>query len=130
MTGQIVYAGYAIPEGRVVRDFAVYIEADRIVATGTRAEHSRQYPQADVFGGDDLIMLPGFVNAHDHGRSIGTQSLGVRDSFLEVWLNNLGRLPTLPPYLAAAWEGLQLVKSGVTSTAHSHNPSSWETQFE
>ncbi|MEO0561623.1 MAG: amidohydrolase family protein, partial [Chloroflexota bacterium] len=87
-------------------------------------------PQAESFGGDSLLMLPGFVNAHDHGRAIGTQSLGVDDSFLEVWLNSLGRLPSLPPYLAAAWEGLQLIKSGVTSTAHSHNPSSWETQFE
>ncbi|MEM6530379.1 MAG: amidohydrolase family protein, partial [Chloroflexota bacterium] len=130
MTGQIVYAGYAIPDGAAVRDFAVYIEADHIVVTGTRAELTRQYPDVPVFGGDDLIMMPGFVNAHDHGRSIGTQSLGVPDSFLEVWLNDLGRLPALPSYLAAAWEGLQLVKSGVTGTAHSHNPSSWETQFE
>lgn len=130
MTGQIVYAGYAITGGAVVRDFAVYVAGGVIQAADNRANLSEQYPNADVFGGDHLIMLPGFINAHDHGRAIGTQSLRVPDSFLEVWLRSLGRLPSLPPYLAAAWEGLQLVKSGVTSAAHSHNPRSWETQFE
>lgn len=130
MTGQIIYAGYAIPMGSVVRDFAVYVEGGIIQATGSRAQLTERYPSVKQFGGDHFIMTPGFVNAHDHGRAIGTQSLGIPDSFLEVWLRSLGRLPSLPPYLAAAWEGLQLVKSGVTSVAHSHNPSAWETQFE
>jgi 5-methylthioadenosine/S-adenosylhomocysteine deaminase len=131
MTGQIVYAKYMIPAGAVAsRENAVYIEGDRIIDVASREFLAEKYPDAEQFGGDHLIMLPGFVNAHDHGRAIGTQSLGIPDSILEVWLQSLGNAPTLPPYLAAAWEGLQLIKSGVTSTAHSHNPRSWETQFE
>jgi len=130
MTGQIVYAGYGVLAGRVVRDFAVYVENDRIATVGSLLELTTKYPDTPRVGGDHLIMLPGFINAHDHGRAIGTQSLGLTDSFLEVWLHSLGSLPSLPPYLAAAWEGLQLIKSGVTSTAHSHNPHTWETQFD
>lgn len=130
MNGQIIYAGYALPSGHVVRDFAVYVKQDRIVTTGTRAQLTEKYPDAPEVGGDHYLMSPGFVNAHDHGRALGTESLGVPDSFLEVWLNSLGQLPSLSPYLAAAWEGLQLIQSGVTSTAHSHNPRSWATQFD
>jgi cytosine/adenosine deaminase-related metal-dependent hydrolase len=126
----IVYAGMALLDGVCVPDFAVCVRDGLIVATGSRQQIEAQHPNDERFGGDDLLMLPGFVNAHDHGRAIGTQALGIPDGFLEVWLSRLGSLPPISPELAAAWEGLQLIRSGVTSTAHSHNPQSWQSQFD
>ena len=56
---------------------------------------------------------------------MGTLALGIPDNFLELWLGQLAHLPSIPPYLAALYSGLQLLGSGVTAVAHSHNPGSW-----
>ena len=84
-----------------------------------------RYPAAERVGGEEYILLPAFTNAHDHGRAIGTLALGIPDNFLELWLSDLGRMPGIPPYLAALHSGLQMLQSGVTAVAHSHNPVSW-----
>ncbi|MDX2136804.1 MAG: amidohydrolase family protein [Chloroflexota bacterium] len=123
----LIHAAYAIhADGSVQPDFALVIEGERIVATGSYRDLAAQYPDAEQVGGAGYLMLPGMINAHDHGRAFGTASLGVADDILECWLPSLGALPGIPPELAAAWEGVQLLKSGVTATAHSHNPATWE----
>lgn len=124
---QIIYAGLALPlPGKVQTDYAVAVENGRIVAAGDRATLFAQYPDAERFGGREYLLMPGFINAHDHGRAIGSASLGIRDDILECWLPMLGAQPHIPPYHAAAYDGIQQLKSGITGTAHSHNPATWE----
>ncbi|MDZ4763404.1 MAG: amidohydrolase family protein [Chloroflexota bacterium] len=130
---QIVWGGYGILcwlYQDVRQNTAVYIDGTRILDNGTRDELRAKYPDAEVFGSDDLFLMPAFVNAHDHGRCIGSLSLGVPDTFLESWLPLLALQPALPKDVAAAYEGIQLLKSGVTATAHSHNPNAWATLAE
>jgi cytosine/adenosine deaminase-related metal-dependent hydrolase len=105
----------------------VLVEGNRIAAVGPRAELAARFPQAEQVGDANMLLLPAFVNAHDHGRAIGTAQFGVADDLLEIWLMGLGVQPALDPYLAAAYDGLRLLQSGVTTVAHSHNPRSWET---
>lgn len=126
----IVYAGLGLVESSIRHDVALLVENARIVECGTRAALVGSHPHVPVFGSDDCLLLPGFVNSHDHGRALGTVALGLPDDMLEVWLAGLGTLPRIPPRLAAEYEGLQLIRSGVTSVAHSHNPASFETMFE
>ena len=126
----IVHAGLALVDGSFRRDVALLIEGARISERGTRQSLEAKYPAAPVFGSENLLMLPGFINSHDHGRALGTVSLGVPDDMLEVWLLGLGTLPFISPRLAAEFEGLQLIRSGVTSVAHSHNPANIDTMFE
>ncbi|MCS6835431.1 MAG: amidohydrolase family protein [Anaerolineae bacterium] len=126
----IVWAGVALVDGAAIADFAVCVRDGLIVAAGPRHQIEAQYPNDERSGGSELLMLPGLVNAHDHGRALGTQSLGISDTFLELWLRRLESEPLLSPELAAAWEGLQLIRSGVTATAHSHNPQTWQSQFD
>lgn len=130
MAGQIVWGEWACLDGALQRNAGVFVENSTITAAGAHADLVRRYPQASVIGGEGYFLLPGLINSHDHGRALGTVSLGVPDSFLEVWLTYLARLPGLPPRLAAAYEGLQLIRSGVTATAHSHNPASFEAMFD
>lgn len=130
MTGQIIWAEWAYIDGTFQRDTGVYVDGDEIVAVGLYVTLLEQYPDATTVGGDGFILMPGFINSHDHGRALGTASLGTPDSFLEVWLLSLGTIPRLPPRLAAAYEGIQLIHSGVTATAHSHNPASFDVMFE
>ena len=121
----IIHGRYALRDGVAVEDLAICVDEEYIVDTGTLSELVARYPEADRVGGDNYILAPAFTNAHDHGRALGTLALGVPDSFLEVWLSYLGNLPSIPPYLAALYSGLQLLQSGVTAVAHSHNPNSW-----
>lgn len=130
MAGLIIWGKWAFIDGEFQRDAAVYVVDSSIQETGQRRVLVEKYPDAAVFGGDDLLMLPGLINSHDHGRALGTVSLGIPDAILEVWLDNLGILPRLSPQLAAQYEGLQLISSGVTAVAHSHNPASDESMFE
>ncbi|MDE2852809.1 MAG: amidohydrolase family protein [Chloroflexota bacterium] len=121
----IVHARYALRAGAPAEDLALCVDGDFIIDAGTLAELVARYPAADRIGGDEFALLPAFTNAHDHGRALGTLALGVPDNFLEVWLGRLAALPSIPPYLAALYSGLQLLQSGVTAVAHSHNPSDW-----
>ena len=121
---ELIWAGYALPDASAAprSDFAVYVEGNRIVATGSLSDLKARYPAAHLVGGANLILLPAMVNSHDHGRGLGTVPLGVPDDLLEVWLLGLRVQPPLDPYLAAAYDGLRLLRSGVALTAHSHNP--------
>ena len=121
----IIHTPFALRRGLPVDDLALCVDGEYIVDAGTLAELVALYPQAERVGGNDYVLAPGFTNAHDHGRALGTLALGVPDSFLETWLSQLARLPSIPPYLAALYSGLQLLQSGVTAVAHSHNPISW-----
>ncbi len=130
MSGQIVWAQWAYLDGSFQPDSGVYVEESTIVEVGSYDSLKQRYPNASVVGGTDYLMLPGLINSHDHGRALGTVSLGVPDSFLEVWLTSLGSVPRLSPRLTATYEGIQLIRSGVTGVAHSHNPASYDVMFD
>ena len=121
----IIHARYTFRGGVPAEDCAIAVAGESIVDAGTLSELVQRYPAAELVGGADFILLPAFTNAHDHGRALGALALGVPDHFLELWLGHLARLPSIPPYLAALYSGLQLLGSGVTAVAHSHNPASW-----
>ncbi|MYD10991.1 MAG: amidohydrolase family protein [Chloroflexi bacterium] len=121
----IIHGRYTLRDGVALEDLAICVDGEYIVDAGALSELVARYPDADRVGGDNYILAPAFTNAHDHGRALGTLALGAPDSFLEVWLSYLGHLPSIPPYLAAMYSGLQLLQSGVTAVAHSHNPNSW-----
>lgn len=50
---------------------------------------------------DDVLALPPFVNAHDHGRAVRVSSIGGGGKPLETWLNYLALFPSVDPYLAS-----------------------------
>jgi 5-methylthioadenosine/S-adenosylhomocysteine deaminase len=51
---------------RVIRDGAVAIKDDKIVAVGKSAELRRTYAAARVYDATNTCVTPGFVNAHVH----------------------------------------------------------------
>jgi 5-methylthioadenosine/S-adenosylhomocysteine deaminase len=118
----IISAGMALPvaNGPVQPHFAVVVEGQRITNTGSLDALCALYPGAEIVGGDEFLLLPAFVNAHDHGRGLGTLPLGVPDDLLEIWLPGLFSQPATDPYQIARLEGLLLLRSGVGTTAHSH----------
>ena len=124
---QLIWAGIALTgvERSPQSNFGVCVEGERLIATGERDQLRSRYPDAQIVGGSHLLLAPAMVNSHDHGRGLGTASLGVPDDLLEIWLLRLSSLPAIDPYLAAAYDGLRLLRSGVGTVAHSHNPRNW-----
>ncbi|BCX03079.1 MAG: 8-oxoguanine deaminase [Candidatus Roseilinea sp.] len=124
---KLISAAFGLPHAfaELQADFAICVDGNRIVAAGARDDLRAQYPLADHEHFDCALMLPGLVNSHDHGRGLGTASLGIPDDDLETWLLWLSAQPHIEPYLAAAYDGVRLLRAGVTATAHSHNPRDW-----
>ncbi len=126
----LIRAGYGFVDAELRRDVAVLVRGDRIAEVGSFAALRAAHPDLPVYGGEQYALLPGFVNSHDHGRAIGTLAGGSRDDVLEVWLNSLAGQPALPPRLSVRFEGVNLARAGVTATAHSHNPRTWQGMFD
>jgi 5-methylthioadenosine/S-adenosylhomocysteine deaminase len=110
----------------LLEDGAVAWRNGEIVATGPYASVREKFPDAPCKSYPNHLVMPGLVNAHDHGRGVGTLQMGVPDEPLELWINGLFALRAVDPYLAALYDGLMLLASGVTTTTHQHNPCDWQ----
>lgn len=110
---------------KVQTDTAFAVEDGKVVWKGSLADGKKQMPEAEVIQ-KDWLVLPGFIDAHDHGRAVSPTGFGVPDRSLELWLQDLWKLPALDHRTATQFDGLQLISSGVTTVLHSHNPNCWE----
>jgi 5-methylthioadenosine/S-adenosylhomocysteine deaminase len=104
-----------------VRDAAVLVRGGRIVAAGPHATVPAPDDAAEI-GGSGYWLLPGFVNAHTHGRGVGWFRLGALDDSLEPWIYALMGQPGLDPYLDTLYQNLRLIAGGATTALHSHYP--------
>jgi cytosine/adenosine deaminase-related metal-dependent hydrolase len=70
----------------------------------------------------EQLVIPGLVNAHDHGRGLRPLAVGAPDGPLEAWLWDLRRTPATDPYLTALVAFGRMALSGVTTVVHNHLP--------
>ena len=67
----IVACARAIAGGQECNGFAFAVEGDRIVATGEAAALQQRFPDAPMTRyGDEVAILPGFINGHSHAYQI------------------------------------------------------------
>ena len=102
-----------------IEDGAVCIRGDQIVAVGSFEVLRQSFESDCIVGSADHIVLPGLVNAHDHGRGPTAFQMGIPDDVLESWILDLARLPAIDPYLTTAYSSVQLIESGVTTVLNS-----------
>lgn len=111
--------------GAVAEDRAVLVRDGVVRRIGPKAELVKEAPGAQLLEDADWLMLPAFVNAHDHGRGMSPVSFGTPDQALEVWLQDLNKLPAIPHYDACFYDGVRLASAGVGTVLHSHNPNNF-----
>lgn len=104
---------------------AILIANCKVVEIGDKESLLEKYKEIPVIEGDDWLVLPAFIDAHDHGRGVSPVAFGAFDRALEMWLQDLNKLPCIPHYEACYYDGLRLVSSGVGTVLHSHNPNSF-----
>lgn len=102
-----------------IRDGAVALAGDRIVAVGPYADLVTQFPDAQVHGSAHDVVSPGFVNTHGHF-SEGLVTGIASDFTLWEWIHALIRrvsphLDREKAYLGTMLSGIQMLRSGVTT---------------
>ena len=112
----IVEAAHALTaDGSVISDVGIVIEGGKITAI----EPLAALPAGgERLGGATTMVLPGLVNAHQHGMAHGLPSLGLADGPLEPWMVTLLASPAVDPYLAARRTAAQQLRCGTTTTVH------------
>src|SRR5687768_9871248 len=82
----IVRGSFLISGDRIIERGAFYQEEGSIREVGRYDDLRNRHPGAFVLGSDDVAVVPGFVNAHQHGRGMTHFALGEPDDCLEPWL--------------------------------------------
>lgn len=122
MTKQTLIEGdivVTMNENRSVLDAgAVLVEGDTIRDVGSAERLREEYEYDEVVGGKDRLVMPGFVNAHDHLFITLTRSLGEDLSLLDWGAESV--FPTAVGtthdalYAGCQLSLLEMVKSGTT----------------
>lgn len=107
-------------DARIKKDYAIYVSKGTIQRIGPQAELTALVEKKDIVRFGRHIMLPAFINAHDHGRAISPAAFGAADGPLELWIPQLGKV-AVPIAAAALYSGLQLAAAGVGTVVHCHN---------
>jgi cytosine/adenosine deaminase-related metal-dependent hydrolase len=133
--GKLIHGGWLVRRwGEApIREGAVYEEGGRVVAVDSHEALRKRYPAAQSVGGADLVVIPGFVNAHSHGRGFTTYQMGQPDEPLEMRIIEMATRPewgggssgppvksTYDPYRDTLYGCLKQIAAGVTSSLHSH----------
>ena len=114
-----------LPEDGVIEDGAVVVEGDTIEDVGEYDALRRRAPEAQEVGSQSHIVMPGLVNAHDHGRGIAAYRVGMADDYLEPWILDFWCLHPLDVRLDTLYSAIRLLKSGVTTVLHSGYSRDW-----
>lgn len=112
------------PDG-LLMDHSLLVEGTNIAAIGPSASLRTRYPQGPgcqhiAFTGQ--VLMPGFVNAHQHGKSLSSLQLGFPDDTLELWLTRFRRRGGMDPYTVVLHAALDMAANGVTATIHANTP--------
>lgn len=107
-------------DGAVKQEYAVCVSDGKIARVGPADEIRKSAGSAQIETYGRHIMLPAFIDAHDHARGVSPAVFGAKDRALELWIPTLG-LVTVPAAEAALYDGLLLASSGVGSVVHCHN---------
>lgn len=96
------------------------MEDGRIMAVGRAEDLASRYPQARRKRFSDAVIMPGFVNAHQHGRGLSQIQMGFPDDALEPWIaRRLGRAAP-DVFLLTLLAAEEMLAHGVTSTLHAN----------
>jgi 5-methylthioadenosine/S-adenosylhomocysteine deaminase len=105
-----------------ISDGAVFQKDGEIIDVGKYDTIKARYTADEEIGSDQHMVLPGLVNAHQHGKGVSYILMGTLDDNLEPWLIKLMERKPVDQYLDTMYCIARLIESGVTTVMHSHSP--------
>ncbi len=119
----IIEGGYVLPRPRaadLLQDAAIAIADGVIVAVGDTSELRQRWPEAQIIAMPDCLVMPGLVNAHQHGRGLSQIQLGYPDDFLEPWIAGRRARGVLDGHVVTKLAAARMIANGVTTTIHAN----------
>lgn len=124
MSTKILRAGYVVTdpglrENGVLVDGAICVRDSVIIEVDSFPILHTRYPEANVIGSANLVALPGFIDAHNHGQGVTTFGLGAIDDMLEVWayyLSERAARSAEEVYWDVLLAAARQIRSGVTTS--------------
>lgn len=109
-------------EDGVIADGALVIDAGEIVAAGAWADLEPEYEHlTPLCEPESRLVVPGLINAHHHGRGLGTVAAGMPDAPLELWLPAFLQYATVDTYWNTRYAAAQMLRSGITASLQNHS---------
>lgn len=117
---RIIEAAFLVPapHEELIPGGAVAVLGGRIAAVGVASELRARFPEAVATNLPDAVLLPGLVNAHQHGRGLSQLQLGYPDDALEPWQNRRRSRGIPDSFALTRLAAAQMLANGVTSTVH------------
>jgi 5-methylthioadenosine/S-adenosylhomocysteine deaminase len=116
--GSHVFTDARLGKAGVLRDAAVYVLDDTIREVGNFKALQAKYPKARILGGADHFVLPGIIDAHQHGGGLSYLQRGTGFDFLENSLIDWAYTINLPPELNAKLVSWRHIRNGSTTLHH------------
>ena len=124
----IIKNGYIVTmdeEMRVYRDGAVVFSGERIVDVGLSEDVMRKHSDDEIIDAKGKMVLPGFVNTHNHlyqtiMRGLGDDGEGMRPKGYRWDIDLLRGLDKDACYASGAMSMVEMIRSGITCTQDSH----------
>jgi 5-methylthioadenosine/S-adenosylhomocysteine deaminase len=116
----------------ILHGAAVAVVSNRIAAVAAPPELAARWPDARVIALPDCVVMPGLVNAHQHGRGLSQIQLGYHDTFLESWIAGRRARGALDAYAVTRLAAARMVANGVTTAVHanySYGTGDYEQEF-
>ncbi len=100
----------------------VAVQGNRILDLGRREELVERNPQAITKVLRGAVLMPGLVNAHQHGRLVSSLQLGLEDDYLESFMVKSRDRLFLDPELNARLVCASFLAGGVTTAVQTNTP--------
>ena len=118
LRGKYCFTDFSADDGGMLKDSAVYIEGNKIIAVGDPVKLSEQHPEAEIIGNDHSAVMPGIIDAHSHGSGLSHVQRAIGFDFLENSLYDWSGCVVLPPELNAPLTALRHLSNGATFMHH------------
>jgi cytosine/adenosine deaminase-related metal-dependent hydrolase len=79
-----------------------------------------RWPAAEFIALPGCIVMPGLVNAHQHGRGLSQVQLGYHDDFLEAWIASRRGRGVLDAYAVTRLAAARMLTQGITAAIHAN----------
>jgi cytosine/adenosine deaminase-related metal-dependent hydrolase len=99
---------------------ALAIVEERIAQIDEPKALRERWPRAEFIALPGCIVMPGLVNAHQHGRGLSQIALGYHDDFLETWIASRRGRGVLDAYAVTRLAAARMLTNGVTATIHAN----------
>jgi 5-methylthioadenosine/S-adenosylhomocysteine deaminase len=122
MSGRLIRSRLLIArwgaQHRALEGGSLYIDAGTVREIGPFEELRRRHPEAEEVGDGSHLVIPGFVNAHSHGRGITTLRQRIPDDPGEVRSVGLRIGLSGDPYWDVLYTCARQLEAGITATMH------------